>query len=249
MNDKVKILVNKKGVAHLHMDDVENNNVFSPDLVNDFIEGMDKLESEYKPKVCIVSGLRDIFCGGARKEDLLALCDGKILVKDLSVSEKLVNASFPMIAAMEGHAIGGGLIIAACCDIVIAAKEMRYGAVFMNMGFTPGMGCTTLLAELVGPFIANEMMYTGKMFKGSHLDRQGTNINYIIPRDQVMAKAEDIATRISEKKLESIYLLKGSLSTKKRKLLIEARKQEDLMHRISFGFKETRSSVEEKYGK
>ena len=249
MKSKVKIEVNDKGIAYLRMDDPANKNVFSPDLVDSFIQGMDQLETRYKPKVCIVSGLKEVFSGGARKEDLLALCDGKILVKDLLISEKLVLAPFPLIAAMEGHAIGGGLMIAACCDIVLAAREMRYGAVFMNMGFTPGMGCTTLLAELVGPLVANEMMYTGKMFKGSYLAQQGTNINYILPRDRVMAKAEDIALQISEKNLESIYLLKGSLSSKKKKLLIEARKQEDLMHRISFGFKKTRETLEEKYGK
>ena len=64
-------------------------------------------------------------------------------------------------------------------NIVIAAKESRYGAVFMNMGFTPGMGTTTLLQALMGDFIANEMMFTGKRFKGSELANKGTNINYI----------------------------------------------------------------------
>jgi polyketide biosynthesis enoyl-CoA hydratase PksI len=249
MKGKIIIEVTDQGVAHLQMRDTDNKNIFSPDLVAGFIEGMDRLESDHKPKVCIVSGLKETFSGGARKEDLLDLCEGKILVKDLLISEKLVHAPFPLIAAMEGHAIGGGLIIAACCDIVVAAREMRYGAVFMNMGFTPGMGCTTLLAELMGPFVANEMMFTGKMFKGSQLAHMGTNINYILPSSQVMAKAEDIAKQISEKKLESIYLLKGFLNINKKKRLTEARKQEDLMHRISFGFKETRQTIEDKYGK
>jgi polyketide biosynthesis enoyl-CoA hydratase PksI len=115
------------------------------------------------------------------------------------------------------------------------------------MGFTPGMGCTTLLSELVGPFIANEMMFTGKRFKGSELARKSTNINYILSKKEIINKAEDIAWQISENNIKSIYLLKNTLSAKKKKLLIEARQQEDLMHKISFAFPETREAVEEFY--
>jgi polyketide biosynthesis enoyl-CoA hydratase PksI len=148
---------------------------------------------------------------------------------------------------MEGHAMGGGLVLALCCDIVVASRESRYGAVFMNMGFTPGMGCTTLLQELVGPFIANEMMYTGKRFKGSELEKKSTNINYILPKADVMKKARDIALQISEKNVRSLQLLKYTMSAEKRKLLIQARLQEDMMHEISFKLPETKQKIKDLY--
>jgi polyketide biosynthesis enoyl-CoA hydratase PksI len=148
---------------------------------------------------------------------------------------------------MEGHAIGGGLAVGFCCDIVIAARESRYGAVFMSLGFTPGMGCTALLAELVGPFLANEMMFTGKRFRGSELERRGTHINHIVPRAEVLSRARDIAEQIAEKDGRSLSLLKNALSARKKKLLVDARLQEDLMHRISFSFPETRRTIEEQY--
>jgi len=149
---------------------------------------------------------------------------------------------------MEGHAIGGGLAVALCCDIVVAARESRYGAVFMSLGFTPGMGTTTLLRELVGPFVAGEMMFTGRRFRGSELAAKGTHLNYILPRSEVLAKARDIAAQVAEKDGRSLLLLKNALSAEKKKLLIQARLQEDLMHRISFSFPETRRSIEEQYG-
>ena len=117
----------------------------------------------------------------------------------------------------------------------------------MSLGFTPGMGTTTLLAELVGPFLASEMMYTGKRFRGSELEGRGTHINYILPRAEVMPRARDVAEQIAEKDARSIQLLKHALSVKKRKLLIDARLQEDLMHRISFSFPETRQRINELY--
>jgi polyketide biosynthesis enoyl-CoA hydratase PksI len=117
----------------------------------------------------------------------------------------------------------------------------------MSLGFTPGMGCTTLLAELVGPFLASEMMFTGKRFRGSELEDRGTHINYILPRAEVMTRARDIAEQIAEKDDRSISLLKHALSVRKKKLLIDARLQEDLMHRISFSFPETRRTIQELY--
>ena len=137
--------------------------------------------------------------------------------------------------------------MALCCDIIIAARESRYGSVFMNMGFTPGMGCTTLLPELVGPYIANEMMYSGKRFRGKELAEKNTNINYIVPRAEVMKTARNIALQIAEKNIKSLYLLKYTLSARKKKLLIDARLQEDMMHQLSFGFPETKQIIESFY--
>jgi polyketide biosynthesis enoyl-CoA hydratase PksI len=249
MNDRVLLTMREDGTALLKMTDTERKNVFANDFIDEIVDALDRCENELKPKALVFAGLPEVFSAGAEKKNLLDLCDGKIHVKDLVISERLVNAPFPVIAAMEGHAVGGGLVMALCCDIVIAARESRYGVVFMSLGFTPGMGCTTLLRELVGPYIANEMMFTGRLFKGSELAQKATNINYILPRSEVMAKADDVARQISEKNVKSLYMLKYSLSAPKKKLLIEARLQEDLMHRLSFGFPETRKNIEDSYNK
>ncbi len=247
MKKTVTLELLENNIALVTMQDTEHRNIFSDSLIHGLIDALDELESKHNPSVMILKGLPDVFSGGAEKETLIGLSEGRIHVKDLIISERLVNTPFPVIAAAEGHAVGGGLIMAVCCDIVIASMESRYGAVFMNMGFTPGMGCTTLLRELVGPYIANEMMLTGKRFKGRELSAKATNINYILPKAQVMDKAMDIALQISEKNIESVYLLKYALSARKKKLLIDARVQEDFMHRLSFGFPETQETIKNFY--
>ena len=246
MNARIITRIEDNGVAYLKMNDRERNNTFADDFIAELLEGIESVEKA-EPKVMILHGLPDVFSAGAQKKNLLSLCDGEVHVKDLLISEKLIQVPFPVIAAMEGHAIGGGFVMALCCDMVLAARESRYGAVFMLLGFTPGMGCTTLLSELVGPYIANEMMFTGKRFKGRELEHKSTNINYILPRNEIMPKAEDLALQICDKNIDSIYLLKTTLSARKKKLLIEARLQEDLMHRISFAFPETRRKIHEFY--
>lgn len=248
MKKFVSLEVTDDSIALVTMQDTEGKNVFSDRLINGLIEAIEELESTHKPAVAILRGLDDVFSGGAEKETLIGLSEGKIHVKDLLISERLINTPFPVIAAMEGHAVGGGLVMALCCDIVIAARESRYGAVFMNMGFTPGMGCTGLLQDLVGPYIANEMMLTGRRFRGSELAEKGTNINYILPKEKVLDKARDLALQIAEKNIESVYLLKYSLSARKKKILIDARVHEDFMHRLSFGFPETKETIKKFYG-
>ena len=247
MSNIVSLNVRSDGIAEVTMHDVARKNIFSEELIDGIIGAIDELEEKHKPPVMILKGLSDVFSGGGEKQTLLDLADGKVAVKDLLVSEKLINTSFPVIAAMEGHAVGGGLIMAVCCDIVIAARESRYGAVFMSMGFTPGMGCTTLLQELFGPYIANEMMLTAKRFKGRELIEKKTNINYILPKEQVVPKALDVALQIADKNVKSVYLLKYALSARKKKLLIDARLQEDYMHRISFGYPETKETIKSFY--
>jgi len=243
----MKVTREPSGTTWLMMDDPKGKNVFSLRFTEEFLDALADVERQGGTKVLVVQGREDVFCGGAEKQALLDLCDGKAAVKDLVICEHLLNTPFPVIAAMEGHGIGGGLAMALCCDVVIAARESRYGAVFMTLGFTPGMGCSILLSDLVGPFLASEMLFTGKRFRGSELAARATNINYIVPKKEVLDKARDLAALIAEKDIRSIALLKQALSARKKKLLVQARLQEDMMHRISFSFPETRWTIEEQY--
>lgn len=243
---RVSFSLDEKEIATIFMHDMDGQNVFSHAFVEDFLTVLDGVE-EINPRVVILRGLKSTFSGGADKESLMELASGKIVVRDLVISERLINCRFPVISAMEGHAMGGGFVIALCSDIIIASMEARYGTVFMNMGFTPGMGTTTLLQGAVGSYIANEMMFTGRRYKGRELAEKSTNINYILPKKEVPAKARDLALQIAEKNPKSVQLLKYSLAAPKKKLLTDARLQEDMMHALSFGYPETKKIIDDLY--
>lgn len=242
----VRWTIKASGVAELEMCDTERRNQFTDDFIDSFICSLGEIE-EHRPHVLIVSGLDDVFCGGADQKTLLDLCDGKVAVKDLEISERLIALPFPVVAAMTGHAIGGGLAIGLCSDMMVLARESRYGAVFMNLGFTPGMGTTELLPMAFGPYVASEMMLGAKLFRGSELADRGAQVNAIVPKKDVYRRAWQIALQITEKPLDSVYVLKYSLSVDKRKRLLEARRNEDLMHRVTFALPETRGLIEERY--
>jgi polyketide biosynthesis enoyl-CoA hydratase PksI len=242
----IKIETGADGIVSLIMQDDLHGNTCSLEFVSALKNGLDELVG-MRPKVLILRGMPEVFSAGATRRDLLDLCDGLFTVNQLLIPELLLDLPFPVIAAMEGHALGGGLMIGVCCDMVVMALESRYGATFMARGLTPGMGCTTLLAELVGPFLAAEMMFTGKNFSGSELAKLNTHVNYIEKRSDVLPRAMLLATRLAEKERETLAMLKETLVLRKKRLLIEARQQEHLMHQALLANPLTRQVVEENY--
>lgn len=246
MSDIIQTTIQENGIALVAMLDSENANTFHPQFIDQLMAALDHIQ-DIRPKVLILQGEPEIFSAGASKQNLLDLCCGKITAKDFLISERLLNLPCPVIAAMEGHGVGGGLIIGLCCDLVIAALESRYGATFMSLGFTPGMGCTTLLVEMVGPFLAAEMMFTAKTFRGRDLAQRRTNINYIVPRHEVMATAQNLASQFTDKSIESLYMLKETLVQRKKTLLVQARLQEELMHKVCFASTSTLDIVRQNY--
>jgi polyketide biosynthesis enoyl-CoA hydratase PksI len=139
------------------MQDVAGKNALSAPFLEELIPILEALKNDTNIKVVLMSGTPEIFCSGADIDTLIKLCKREIKPVDIILSKMILDLPVPVIAAMEGHAIGGGLAIGACADIAILAAESRYGCSFMNMGFTPGMGITKLLEHFMSPAMAQEM--------------------------------------------------------------------------------------------
>lgn len=235
----------EEGIAVVHLRDAEGKNALSAEMVDQLLPQLWHVAGDPEVRVCILSGLPEVFCSGAAKEMLRDLLDRRVAPTDIMLTRAVLEIPVPTIAAMEGHAVGGGLILGLCCDIAIMAHESRYGCSFMNLGFTPGMGTTRLLQRSVGEHLAAEMMFGGQYFRGSHFTGRGPN--YVLPRTQVMPKAEAVARRIAEKPRNALTLLKRSLSLEKRLAFEDARTTEAMMHEICFARPETAALVEEQF--
>ena len=112
---------------------------------------------------------------------------------------RLENTPKIVIAAINGHAVGGGLEIAMACDIRISKKEGgRVGLAEINLGVMPGMGGTQRLPRLVGKGLALEMMLTGEPISAQEAHRVGL-VNKVVPAAGLMASAEKLAQQILSK--------------------------------------------------
>ena len=246
MTERVAIRREEEGIALLLLQDTQGGNAFDERFIADLLACLETLARDPDVRVCIVRGLPDVFCAGASQALLLALAEGRASPSDIVLSKMLLDLPFPTIAAMEGHALGGGLALGLCCDVLLLARESRYGCSFMNLGFTPGMGITRLLQLAVGEYVAAEMLYGGQFFKGSHFAARGA-VNYVLPRADVFPQALAVARRFADKPRLSLELLKRYLSLPRRMAFEETRTVEAAMHRLSFQQAETARRIREEY--
>ncbi|MEM9005300.1 MAG: polyketide synthase [Cyanobacteria bacterium P01_F01_bin.86] len=164
------------------------------------------------------------------------------------VPRMLLSIPVPTIAAMAGHAIGGGLATGLWCDLVVLAEESLYGANFMALGFTPGMGTTTILEDAFGGPLARELLFTGRLIKGREIKASGGTLAHAVtPYKEVLDQAIAIASEIAEVPREALVLLKKTLSAKRRLLLESAIKAEVDMQTDLFSCSETRLQIAQRY--
>jgi polyketide biosynthesis enoyl-CoA hydratase PksI len=150
MSKKVYVTRVEAGVGRIHIDDASHQNRLTDDLIDELMDALRALASDANVDVVILTGRKDVFCGGGTRETLRAVASGNVQVKDLELPVHMVDFPVPIVGALEGHAVGAGLAVGLYCDIVVASSSSRYGLNFTSMGFTPGMGVTGFLPLLVG---------------------------------------------------------------------------------------------------
>ena len=230
---KVTYRAVEDGIAEIAMLDGTTANGMSPEWVDQFVSAVDAARADLTAKVVLLTGRPDHFCTGATVEMLKALASGASSPTELVLGRLLMGIPVPVIAAAEGNAIGGGFALLLSCDLSVIAEESRYGANFMSMGFTPGMGTTRLLEECLGRPLAHEMLYDGDLRRGRMLSGCG-GFNAVLPKREVRSKAILMARAIAEKPRASLALLKRVLSLPRRLAFEGASTIESLMHEISF---------------
>jgi len=226
------------------MCDTRGKNALSIEMVGELEARIGDIAKRDAVKVVVLAGTDDYFSTGANRAALEAIVDGRVAPRDLLLPRLLLDIPVPVVAAMAGHAIGGGLALGICADITIAARESRYGATFMRYGFTPGLGMTALLEYTMGPPLAHELLLTGATFRGSRFERHAA-FNYVLPRGAVDAKARAIAADLAARPATALKMLKAMLSRSKRELFEEARAAEGVMHTATFVTPEVARLIQE----
>jgi polyketide biosynthesis enoyl-CoA hydratase PksI len=216
-------------------------------MARGIVDRLEPLRHDPDLKVVIVSGVRDVFCAGASLDSLKALAAGDADERDLfALPGALLGFPLPIVAALEGHAVGGGLALALCCDLVVAAESARYGFNFSQIGITPGMGTTRLLPLLVGDRLASEMLLTGRYFLGRELRDRGL-FNYVLPATEVDRRAVDLARQLAATPRHVLLLLKETLTQSRRQALAAAIEPELHMHQACFRHPDLQSRLEQWY--
>jgi polyketide biosynthesis enoyl-CoA hydratase PksI len=219
-------------VCRVVLDDATSSNALGEAMVHALGEAFDDVDRRPDVRVVLLAADGDVFSSGAPRELLERLTHGTLRPTDILLPRLLLCCPVPVIAAMAGHATGGGLALGLAADIVLMADESRYGFPFMDMGFTPGMGATVLCEHVLPPAVAHELLYSGEMRRGSAFARTG--VNHVLPRAEVLPRAVDLAERIAAKPRAAVEALKRTLSLPRRRAFELSLTTESLMHQITF---------------
>jgi polyketide biosynthesis enoyl-CoA hydratase PksI len=219
-------------IATIALADRGSANALGEEMVGALRDAFDAIARSTDVHVVVLTGEGETFSSGAPRALLLRLAAGELHPTDIVLPKLLLDCDVPVIAAMAGHASGGGFALGLAADIVLIGEESRYGFTFMNLGFTPGMGTTRLCEHVLSPSVAHELLYTGELRRGKSFT--GSGINHIAPARQVEKIAFDLAARIAEKPRIAISALKRTLSLPRRQAFEQSITTESLMHQITF---------------
>ena len=236
------------GVASVSVStDAESHIDWTPDELK---TALDAAQNDPNTRVILLEGGTNYFSAGGSRQ-LLVGPDAEHAVPELvaEIPRILFGVELPLVAVAAGHAIGGGLAMALCCDIVVLGDESLYGANFVSLGFTPGMGASVLLAEAVGEFLAREMLFTGRLMKGRELARAGGMLAHaVFSRDAVRARALEIADEIAGVPRETVVALKRLILSRRRAAVLAAAEQERRAQIALIGTQRIRSRIAAAYG-
>jgi enoyl-CoA hydratase/carnithine racemase len=189
------------GVITLNRPD--NRNSMTPELLDAFGVAAARARADRAARCVVVTGTGACFSAGADFKSVLQRDDGEhprgphersyeMYVPFLS----LLDVEVPVIAACNGHAVGGGFGLSLVCDVRIGARGARYGANFCKLGLAPGMAISYLLPRLVGVSRASELLFSGRLVDGEEAERIGL-LSAAVDAADVLPRAMELARSIA----------------------------------------------------
>jgi enoyl-CoA hydratase/carnithine racemase len=182
------------------------NNFFDIALIREIAEALEALDRDPACRAVVLGSQGKAFCAGANFGDGNALNrEGRMpgepaqgMAGHLYIEAvRLFRTAKPLIAAVHGAAVGGGLGLALTADFRVTCPEARFCANFTRLGFHPGFGLTTTLPEVIGKSNAALMFYTSRRVTGEEAYRMGL-ADVLVAQDQVRAAAHKLAAEIAE---------------------------------------------------
>jgi enoyl-CoA hydratase/carnithine racemase len=180
------------------------HNFFDIDLIRQIADACEALDKDSACRAIVLASQGTAFCAGAKLGEGSDVQD--VLVKRSETGQaghlyieavRLFRTAKPIVAAVHGAAVGGGLGLALVADLRVTCPEARFCANFTKLGFHPGFGLTHTLPALIGSSQAALMFYTGRRVPGEEAHRIGL-ADVLVPQDQVRAAALKLAGEIAE---------------------------------------------------
>jgi len=205
-----------EGIATITINRPNVLNALNLQALQEISSSLDDAEEDETVKVIVITGAGDrSFCTGLDLKAIKGLSPLDAMNQDLlgqKLTKKIEELKKPVIAAINGFALGGGLELAMSCDLRIASENARLGQTELNVGLIPGWGGTQRLPRLVGRGIAQELIFTGKMIDAATAKQLGL-LSTVVPPDKLKSAVKELASELMTKSPVGIQLVKRLINS------------------------------------
>ena len=193
----LKVSSEREGVVTLTISSPATLNALNSTILVEMDDFLDTLDPS-RVRVLVITGEGKAFVAGADISEMAHLSEPEGLAfgqRGSAVFKKIEDLPFPVVAAVNGFALGGGCELAMACDIRIASAKARFGQPEVGLGIIPGFSGTYRLPKLVGQGIAKELIYTGKMIGADEALRIGL-VNSVVQPEELAGAVDALVTSI-----------------------------------------------------
>jgi len=216
------VLYEKIGkVAVITLNRPEKLNALNAKMNKDMKEALKEGKDDPEIRSIVFTGAGRGFCSGSDVSEFAS----KVLPEALITPYDFIDIPKPIIAAVNGVAVGFGMNVTINCDIIIASEEASFGEFFIRMGLVPDMNGSLWLPLMLGPHKAKELIFTGERISAQEALRIGL-VNKVVPADQLMDTAMELANELAERPPLAIQMSKKLLHEGFRKIFDEMLQKE-----------------------
>jgi enoyl-CoA hydratase len=201
------------GIATITFNRPDKLNALNQEMLAEFKEALDQARQNPEVRVLLLTGAGRAFIAGADISEFLQfgpLEARRFAAAAHEIGFALAALEIPVIACVNGFALGGGLEMAMACDFIYAADTARLGQPEINLGIIPGFGGTQRLSRLAGKAAAKEMILTGRMVEASEAKILGI-VSQVFPAADFMAECQKVARSLAAKGRVSLRAAKQAV--------------------------------------
>jgi enoyl-CoA hydratase len=195
-------------IGYVQIDRVTEKNSLDIETSKEILQALQNFDQDNTIKCIAIEGNQKLFSPGADIKELQNLTKNKAAEQKLfDAFDEIYNIKKPVIALVEGYALGGGMELALICDFIIASENAKFGQPEVNLGLIPGIGGTQRLKRSAGKYNANYLCMTGEIISAQQAHNIGF-VSVVLKAEEFKEGAMKILKSISEKPLSSLVEIK-----------------------------------------
>lgn len=228
MSDRNLLIETQDGVRMVTIDRPERKNALTPAMYSALVEELQAYDQDDSVRALVVTGTGDSFTSGNDLADFMNTPPAGEGSPVFQLLLTLLDLKKPIVAAVNGTAIGIGVTMLLQCDLVYAADTARFQLPFVNLGLVPEGGSSQVLPRMMGHARAAELLLLGEKFSAQEAERLGL-VTRVYPAAELLGEAQRKAAALAQKPTASLRLAKELMRGPQRAALLETLEREALV--------------------